>query len=233
MKEKFYTHEIKTIFSGDFIMKSNQLFGAANLQHQTIATTATCAHYLGYKNIEDALGKCAYSIPSEIAKNAPNWHRQNRHVTSDLSKIEIIDIHSDDNQQLQCHLAKKWPLVDSSDEQPTGVVFASQPYNTKLTDIIQDYKKYLPSPKQISLSFELVDRYTEFNLTQRESGTLYFLMRGYTAKGIANHLQLSNRTVEAYIESIKSKMNCRKKSIIIECAIASGLLNKMPRSLAI
>jgi len=50
------------------------------------------------------------------------------------------------------------------------------------------------------------------NLSSRELEVFSYICRGYTAKLIANILNISIRTVECYIEKIKHKTNLRYKS---------------------
>lgn len=56
-------------------------------------------------------------------------------------------------------------------------------------------------------------------LSKREAECLYFLLRGNTAKNIANILRLSPRTVEHYLENVKMKFNVRTKTELIEKTI--------------
>ena len=49
-------------------------------------------------------------------------------------------------------------------------------------------------------------------LTKRETECLYYLTKGETIKEIAIHLHLSPRTVEDYLNNIKSKTGCSRRS---------------------
>lgn len=60
-------------------------------------------------------------------------------------------------------------------------------------------------------------------LTQREFDVLKYIMLGYTAKKIALCLGVSYRTVETYVELLKLKLRCNRKSEIIERALALGI----------
>jgi DNA-binding NarL/FixJ family response regulator len=51
------------------------------------------------------------------------------------------------------------------------------------------------------------------------------LIRGYSYKEIGDKLNLSARTIEDKISSIKDKMNCTSKSQVIEKALNKGYLN--------
>lgn len=70
---------------------------------------------------------------------------------------------------------------------------------------------------------------TSFKLTSRETECLFLLVRGKSAKEIAQFLEISPRTVEEYIENIKSKLRVSSRSEIIAKAVEKGLLDIIPR----
>ena len=55
-------------------------------------------------------------------------------------------------------------------------------------------------------------------LTPRELECLYFYMRGHSIKNIACMLELSNRTIEFYIDNIKAKLGVNKRSELLPLA---------------
>ena len=59
----------------------------------------------------------------------------------------------------------------------------------------------------------------QIRLSKRELECIYFMILGKTSKEIAEQLGISFRTVEQFIESIRSKLGCSKKSEIIESLI--------------
>lgn len=52
-------------------------------------------------------------------------------------------------------------------------------------------------------------------LSKREQEVIYHMIDGLTAKQIARSINISHRTVETYLDRIKSKLNCRNKYEII------------------
>lgn len=81
----------------------------------------------------------------------------------------------------------------------------------------QIHKKYLSIdssnikqlfPKKIHLNTSISQ---PIQLTPREISCIKYLMNGKTAKEIANQLHLSYRTIEYYLENIRSKTGCRNK----------------------
>lgn len=83
---------------------------------------------------------------------------------------------------------------------------------------IQDVLKLFPqplynppapinSPNKYHVFFEQ----KTYKLTLREAQCLYYSSHGHSAKQIAKELNLSYRTIEAYLENIKIKLKCRNK----------------------
>lgn len=61
------------------------------------------------------------------------------------------------------------------------------------------------------------------HLTSREIDILKCLLQGCTAKEIGLELEISYRTVESYINALKLKLRCNKKSELIGFCIKLGL----------
>lgn len=78
--------------------------------------------------------------------------------------------------------------------------------------------------------YNIEETYPDTSLSQRQSECLFLLLRGKTAKDIAKALNLSPRTVEAYIEQLKYKLSCTTKQDLIEKSIASGYINVLPET---
>ena len=76
-------------------------------------------------------------------------------------------------------------------------------------NIIQkrDYHSYNDSIK--------IDRITTINLTKREKESLKYVLLGYTAKETSKELNISFRTVEQYIHSLKKKFQCNTKGQLL------------------
>ncbi len=68
---------------------------------------------------------------------------------------------------------------------------------------------------------EVISKLQDKGLTERESQCLFVLSKGKTAKEIAIRLDLSPRTVEKHIENIKNKLDCYRRSQLIEFVISA------------
>jgi DNA-binding CsgD family transcriptional regulator len=100
----------------------------------------------------------------------------------------------------------------------------------QLTDAMLPNFKGLEPKEQISINLEFylakiqyelvkLGTFISPSLSPQELKCITLLIQGKTATDIANMLCLSNRTVEMHLNSIKNKLNCRKKSDIIGALI--------------
>lgn len=67
-----------------------------------------------------------------------------------------------------------------------------------------------------------------FDLSARELECLFCILRGMTAKRIADVLQLSKRTIEFYISNIKNKFGSLTKSELMVSSIQQGYMEMIP-----
>lgn len=74
-----------------------------------------------------------------------------------------------------------------------------------LNDVVMQRSHFNPSKKQ---------RVADL-LSKREVECIYYLVRGMTARQIGKVLDLSHRTIEFYLERIKTKLGCKTKSELI------------------
>jgi DNA-binding CsgD family transcriptional regulator len=59
----------------------------------------------------------------------------------------------------------------------------------------------------------------KIQLSKRERECVAFILLGLTTPEISRHLKLSARTIESYIENVKAKLGCSRKSEIATFAI--------------
>ncbi|MGQ3890277.1 helix-turn-helix transcriptional regulator [Legionella sp. CNM-1927-20] len=86
--------------------------------------------------------------------------------------------------------------------------------STDYVDIYLDKKSFFK--KTFTLNNLLGIKGSKVKLTKRELDCAYLLMRGKTYREIAASLALSPQSIESYIESLKNKTSCYKKSELIE-----------------
>lgn len=64
----------------------------------------------------------------------------------------------------------------------------------------------------------------KIQLSKRERSCLEHLLIGRTAREIAEHYELSPKTVETYINRIKQKLKCKTKSQLFQMALDVGII---------
>lgn len=106
-------------------------------------------------------------------------------------------------------------LVDTSDKRKLAIydenfIFFQRSPETQANDKLFQFMQQT-SLKKLSIDYEG----QLFHLTQRQGECLYYLAQHYTVKEIALLLDLSPRTVETYIQSIKQKIGVSSKSDLL------------------
>ena len=71
----------------------------------------------------------------------------------------------------------------------------------------------------------------DIKLTTREGECLFYILKAKSAKEIARLLNLSNRTIETYIEHLKFKFGAESKSDLIIKAIEKGYMKFIPKNI--
>ena len=100
-----------------------------------------------------------------------------------------------------------WLLIDDARESYLEI-------NQSDSDYLPRYELNSCSQKQF---FDYMSDYEYFyqkdrvSLSEKEQETLFYYMRGLTAKEIANEMNVSHRTIESYISDIMDKYNCNSK----------------------
>lgn len=198
--------------------------GIKDLNSTYIAGNNELAMHMGYDNPEKIIGLKDTDIKNQMAELASDFIQQDKTVV-EHGEEQHIDIGRYCDGEIQIHFSTKKPLYDE-ENQIIGTIFSCfKMQNTNLF-ILKDHLE-INRPG----FYEIGGLYDKYNLSSRESECLFFLIRGYTAKEIARRLNLSAKTIEYYIDQIKSKLSCLKKSELIEKAIDIGFIFNIPSKL--
>lgn len=144
----------------------------------------------GLRSIDDILGKNDYQMPWECFAN--KYRDDDRYILIRKKHLRIEEQHKDISGHISIVVVNKKPLYD---------------VNGDVIGIIGTYS-HLYQPKDKIL------------LPKRQKEVLIGIAKGKTAKAIANELSLSIRTVESYIDIIKSKLGCRNKAQLIKAGLS-------------
>lgn len=73
-------------------------------------------------------------------------------------------------------------------------------------------------------SYKLDDN---ISVSKREFECLFYLVQGRTMKEIARFMNLSSRTIEFHLNNVKKKLNCNKKSQVIETLLRNEIFSSL------
>lgn len=205
----------KTSLGSLKIMPFNVYVLDANSHIQTIneATVAT----IGFDSIKDGLGKTMLDIlPKENAVQLMNTDKMVlRHLQTKLVDDVVI---LEDGTKHQ-FLTVKTPLYNPQ-HRVVGLFGCSILLNNQslAMAIAQIATLGLLQPQQMIFDdpFLVKLKAKNIHLSRRETEVLTYLVRGKSARETGEILHLSQRTVESYLNALKLKLNCRKKSDLIE-----------------
>lgn len=68
------------------------------------------------------------------------------------------------------------------------------------------------------------------SLSRRQTACLLYLMKGQTAREMADHMCITKRAAESYINLLKDKFGCYSKSQMIYLAFESNLLEELSKT---
>lgn len=211
-------------------------FGAyfLNTQHTIRNVSETTAHRCGYDSEKDMIGTSAFDCFKK--ESAEFIIKHDKAVFSSQSIVFQDEYILRSDGQLMRGVAIKFPLFDV-DEKIVGIFgctifqeFLSESFpcllntgllaNTSSLEMMSNDASvdgYLKDNCQEiqAIKNKLTEKTRQF-ISLRESECLFHLIRGKSARETGYALNLSQRTVEFYLNSLKDKLNCRKKSELIE-----------------
>lgn len=217
----------------EFVDKLPGYLTVKDVQSKFLLLNKNNANLVGL-TCEDAIDKTDYDIKCEAVKYADDFVKQDQ-LTIKHNNMKYLGYFSYANNAWKIMLGEKCVIKNEKD-QPIGITsYMTDVTNCKLFDIARFMIKHDDKNHRIitqdQFCYIFNDNYLESNLTQRQSECLFFLLRGYSYKSIAKILNLSPRTIEIYVESIKNRLDCCSKSQLIEKAVELGYMNILPESL--
>ena len=183
------------------------------------------AKYLGFKSKEDVIGKTDFDLC--LADHAPEYRKHDMDALSGIHYTTIIPV-KNYNGDLLLFNHTKISKKDNKGNINGLISCATEILNPDIYELIQILSKINNEKNPV---YTLSKKYLHIALSQREEQCLFYLVYGKTAKMIGKILGLSPRTVEHYIDNIKSKFGCNTKMELIDKAINEGYLKNIPNFL--
>lgn len=188
------------------------------------------------KSLDEIRGKSDMDLPWGTAAETINVSDLQALDDKEVTVIELIPLEEYHNHFITL-ISQKKPFKDQQNKISGVAVSAMEVTSKEINSIIFHLNKTLALYKSETelltngRNYYLHNNYCDSNLTKREAECFFYFLQGRTAKEIANILFISKRTVEKHIVNIKDKFNVKKKSDLIDIAVAKNLLTIIPPSL--
>lgn len=202
-----------------------------NLDYVICGVNDAAVKLLGHMSVQAMVGTTVFDFRCKAVENAPKYFALDEKVTQTNHIISSIIVDTFAEGVDDVHLVKKSPIINNN--QIVGVLTHghSMTQTKCLTDIgVNLYRQDIKKHNRTGI-YTIEDNIDNFKLSAKEMECLFYLIRGKTMREIAHLLYLSPRTIEFHIEKIKEKLGCRCKSELIEKAIATGYMAKIPKRL--
>lgn len=80
--------------------------------------------------------------------------------------------------------------------------------------------------KRVLKKYPLGEAYGDVYFTRREAQCMFYFLKGNNIREVAEHLDLSPRTIEFYVKNMKFKCQCRTKSALIRLVMQSDFMQQ-------
>ncbi|MHB1948178.1 MAG: response regulator transcription factor [Gammaproteobacteria bacterium] len=195
-----------------------------NFEHE--GCNRNLANILGLKDICEIKGlRDEYFNPDD--EDLIQFHRQNDVSALCGETIKALHKSTFPYDGSYYYFIKK-PILNRENH-IIGILYHCQEFaNSKFLIALNHFdRRKMPSAMTPNYYY-VHDHLNPFKLSERELESLFFMLRGKSAKQIAQILKLSQRTIESYAEQIKNKLGCRNKTEVLCLAIANGYMNIIP-----
>ncbi|MGC7403891.1 PAS domain-containing protein [Pandoraea pneumonica] len=212
-------------------------WGCKDENSSFLYANAAYGRLIGLDSHLDAVGRTDFDMPGKTVECAAQFQAQDREVVRTRSALRIFDWHPYRDGNWQAHIFTKSPLVSAGGD-VVGTIFHGEdlsqfPDCPRLGALLSRRHGDRNRGRLDQQASYLVDtcNATAPTISPRLREVLFFTVRGWSAKMIAQVLGLSSRTVEAHIEALRQAFNVKHRSQLIEAAIAAGQFNVIPASL--
>lgn len=197
-------------------------------EHTLLATSHYLANLAGYSERKAVEGKNDFQLCWE--HYAPRYWREDDRVMNgeNIIGLETINDHSGNVYMI---MVKKRPII-AENGNILGVLGVAEIVQDRA--FIKKFNQFMDL--DLENCFIQTPNIYEFSagpayLTKAEFKVLFYYVRGYTMRAIAETLHRSSRTVESHLSSIKTKLNAQNRQQLFDHAIELGLIHLVPLDL--
>lgn len=181
------------------------------------------------KHPEDIIGLTDIDLMDQTEESA-QFHRAHDQIAMEGYTIKTLHSSSSHLSDNKTYFQTK--KIFKQGEETIGIIYhCVEFFISTLFAKMQDIdKRYAPSV-MLPLYYELESNAynNPYQFSPRELECLFCMLRGMSAKQIGNFLGLTKRTIEFYIDNIKNKVGCSKKSQLLDIALEKGYLTYFPQ----
>lgn len=215
----------------NFINQIDGCFIITDKNHKYKLINNTAVDWLGFDSSERSVGLSYDDIQAPASESADFFRQMDNLVLEKNKRIFYLGYYGyhDDYRVIQGH---KWPFLDTTQE---VMCVGTQFHDVTRFDLInKDKLIFMPdfigckNNKTTQFCYLFTEADTDDILSERERECLFFSLRRKTAKEIALILSLSHRTIEDYMDNIRSKLNCQSRSELLEKAALKNFDTLLP-----
>lgn len=173
-------------------------------------------------------GLTDHDLPGPLKHIADTYREYEIALILKKRKIITIDYFPTQNNWM-VFLTNRELIFDSESESFHILFNAINISNVKIFRSFSFFSKnVLNNISKNPTSIVLNKEYSPLDVTFQQEKCLFYLIRGKSAKEIAEILNISPRTVERHISLMKERLNCYSKSDLIEKALDNGFFYYIP-----
>lgn len=215
------------------IGNDNIISGIKSVNNEYIAISSGAINYIGFDSINQVIGRNDYDLAEEVFSSseidtslvAESFIEQDEYALRGETVFIFICVYV--NSELRFSIIHKTPYIEHNK------IVGSHFHEINLTNVNSHViKSYLSNPEiKITDSTyahleinNILPGSRKYNFSRRELQCMNLLVKGLSAKGIALQLNISTRTVESYLNSVKAKLGVHKTTEIVARVLQEGLL---------
>jgi DNA-binding CsgD family transcriptional regulator len=178
----------------------------------------------GCKRYEHTIGLTDYELPWS---NAANYYKVQDVDALNGNHYAAVENTKISTGEVLTMLTKKQQVKNQNGEIIGISVFCMPLYSSQ--DCVMSLNEICA--RSASAILTIARKSSNIVLTRREEECLFYLLQGRSMKVMGSILTVSPRTIESYIEKLKSKFGCHNKYTLIDKALSLGFGNNIPASL--
>ncbi|WP_071115053.1 PAS domain-containing protein [Chromobacterium sphagni] len=217
----------------DQLESVGQMAGAKDLHHNFLYVNASYADFHGLPR-DEIIGKKSGDMPNGISVLSQMMYEQDQVVLHQRKKIIMGSIHPHRSGDPRAYKFRKFPAL-LNDKDPI-ILFTGEDLTCDTTfwsEILWGIEPMVKIEKLVAASFAQLQESKELKvpLNEGELSVLNLLLRGVPVKRIAGIFDISTRTVENRVESLKDKFGALNQQNLIDVARKMGYQSVISRAI--